>query len=141
LVDNGTVVIENIERHVTLRKPLASAIIEGAGEGGIPTTLATLCICIVFIPVFLLRGTAKYLFSPLSMSVIVSLIASLALSFTLVPVLFKFLMRNITAIHHGDGLHRSSNPLMRIHYGFNDRFERFRESYRNILAWSLSQPL
>ncbi|HMA52301.1 MAG TPA: efflux RND transporter permease subunit [Magnetospirillaceae bacterium] len=141
LVDNGTVVIENIERHVSLRKPLATAIIDGAGEVGIPTTLATLCICIVFIPVFLLQGTAKYLFSPLSLSVILSLIASLALSFTMVPVLFKFLMRNITAIHHGEGMHRSSNPLMKIHYGFIDRFERFREKYRSSLAWALSKPL
>ena len=53
--------------------------------------LATLAICIVFVPVFLLKGTAKYLFSPLSLSVIVSLLASLVLSFTLVPVLFNFL--------------------------------------------------
>ncbi|HMA52348.1 MAG TPA: efflux RND transporter permease subunit [Magnetospirillaceae bacterium] len=137
LVDNGTVVIENIERHLGLGKPLAPAIIDGAGEVGLPTTLATLCICIVFIPVFLLEGTAKYLFSPLSLSVILSLVASLALSFTLVPVLFKYLMRG-----HIHGEHqRSGHPLMKIHYGFIDRFERFREHYRNILAWSLSQPL
>jgi len=141
LVDNGTVVIENIERHVGLKKPLSQAIIEGAGEVGIPTTLATLCICIVFIPVFLLEGTAKYLFSPLSLSVILSLIASLGLSFTLVPVLFRFLMRRVTAIHHGEGLQRSNHPLMKIHYGFIDRFERFRENYRDILAWSLAKPL
>jgi multidrug efflux pump subunit AcrB len=141
LVDNGTVVIENIERHVSMKKSLASAIIEGAGEVGIPTTLATLCICIVFIPVFLLNGTAKYLFSPLSLSVICSLIASLGLSFTLVPVLFKFLMNKATAAHHGEGQPRSQHPLMRIHYGFNSRFEHFRERYRDILAWSLSQPL
>ena len=94
LVDNGTVVIENIERHVACGEPLETAIINGAGEVGIPTLLSTLCICIVFVPIFLLQGTAKYLFSPLSLSVCVSLIASLALSFTLVPVLFKYLMRS-----------------------------------------------
>jgi multidrug efflux pump subunit AcrB len=137
LVDNGTVVIENIERHVGMRKPITAAIIDGAGEVGIPTTLATLCICIVFIPVFLLQGTAKYLFSPLSLSVIVSLIASLGLSFTLVPVLFKFLMRGQVEAHgHGD----SRNPLMRVHYRFIGGFERFRENYRNILAYALSRP-
>ena len=65
----------------------------GAGEVGLPTFLSTLCICIVFVPVFLLQGTAKYLFSPLSLSVCISLLASLVLSFTLVPVLFKYLMR------------------------------------------------
>ena len=62
-----------------------------------PTLLSTISICIVFVPVFLLQGTAKYLFSPLSLSVCVSLIASLALSFTLVPVLFADLMRSTVA--------------------------------------------
>jgi multidrug efflux pump subunit AcrB len=93
LVDNGTVVIENIERHVAMREPLHHAIIAGASEVAVPTFLSTLCICIVFVPVFLLQGTAKYLFSPLSLSVIGALLASLALSFTLVPVLFSYLMR------------------------------------------------
>ncbi len=99
LVDNGTVVIENIERHAGLHDRLPDAIVYGAGEVGTPTLLSTLCICIVFVPVFLLQGTAKYLFSPLSLSVIVSLLASLALSFTMVPVLFLYLMR--TAAHGG----------------------------------------
>src|SRR6201994_4356849 len=93
LVDNGTVVIENIERHAGLHAGLHNAIVNGAGEVGVPTMLSTLCICMVFVPVFLLEGTAKYLFSPLSVSVIVSLLASLALSFTMVPVLFKYLMQ------------------------------------------------
>src|SRR5580693_3459605 len=94
LVDNGTVVIENIERHAGLHAKLSDAVVYGAGEVGVPTVLSTLCICIVFVPVFLLEGTAKYLFSPLSVSVIVSLLASLALSFTMVPVLFLYLMRS-----------------------------------------------
>ena len=99
LVDNGTVVIENIERHVHDGEPLEEAIIQGAGEVGVPTMLSTLCICIVFVPVFLLQGTAKYLFSPLSLSVCLSLIASLLLSFTLVPVLFTFLMSGSVGRH------------------------------------------
>src|SRR5262249_53140104 len=98
LVDNGTVVIENVERHVTLGEPLELAIMRGGGEFGLPTFLLTFCICIVFVPVFLLQGPAKYLFSPLSVSVCIALLASLALSFTLVPVLFKYLMRS-TAGH------------------------------------------
>ncbi len=100
LVDNGTVVIENIERHVGLGEPLEQAIIDGASEVAIPTLLATLCICIVFVPVFLLQGTAKYLFSPLSLSVCVSLLASLVLSFTMVPVLFMYLMRSQSSHGH-----------------------------------------
>ena len=135
LVDNGTVVIENIERHVGLREPLKTAIINGAGEVGVPTLLSTLCICIVFVPVFLLEGTAKYLFSPLSVSVIVSLLASLVLSFTMVPVLFNALMRN--AAHTAGSPH--PNFFMRIHLAFENGFQTFRESYRNALAWSLSE--
>ncbi len=99
LVDNATVVIENIERNVSLGKPLEQAILDGTAEVGLPTFLATLSISVVFVPVFLLTGTAKYLFSPLSLSVILSLGASLLLSFTLVPVLFKYLMRSQVAAH------------------------------------------
>ena len=101
LVDNGTVVIENIERHVHDGEPLTHAIVVGAGEVATPTVLSTICICIVFVPVFLLQGTAKYLFSPLSLSVCVSLVASLALSFTLVPVLFAALMRSSVGRRQG----------------------------------------
>jgi multidrug efflux pump subunit AcrB len=145
LVDNGTVVIENIERHVDLGEPLVEAIINGASEVAIPTVLATLCICIVFVPVFLLQGTAKYLFSPLSLSVCVSLLASLALSFTMVPVLFEYLMRSHTSQAHDEQAARppsrsGRNVFMAIHVGFNRGFERFRERYRAALAWTLSEP-
>src|SRR6202167_5378788 len=101
LVDNATVVIENIERHVGLGERVEQAILNGAAEVGIPTFLSTLSICVVFVPVFLLTGVAKYLFSPLSLSVIVELAASLVLSFTLVPVLFRALIR-APAQPHGD---------------------------------------
>jgi multidrug efflux pump subunit AcrB len=147
LVDNGTVVIENIERHVHLGEPLQEAIIGGAGEVGVPTLLATLCICIVFVPVFLLQGTAKYLFSPLSLAVCLSLIASLALSFTMVPVLFKYLMRGSARVPGVDTVHESpsqqarTNLFSAIHYGFDRGFVRFRERYRNTLAWTLAEPL
>jgi multidrug efflux pump subunit AcrB len=145
LVDNGTVVIENIERHLRMDKALETAIIGGAGEVGVPTVLSTLCICIVFIPVFLLQGTARYLFSPLSISVCVSLVASLALSFTLVPVLFKYLMRpsnaNIVARHGVAPGGKWKAPFTAIHYAFERGFNAFREIYRNSLAWALSQPI
>jgi multidrug efflux pump subunit AcrB len=147
LVDNGTVVIENIERHVAMNEPLHQSIVTGAGEVAIPTFLSTLCICIVFVPVFLLQGTAKYLFSPLSLSVIGALLASLALSFTMVPVMFNHLMRkSVNAFyaeskHRAVGEHRSpSNAFVRIQAAFERGFERFRESYRDTLAYTLSQP-
>src|ERR1700742_4412035 len=134
LVDNSTVVIENIERHAKDGASLQNAIIRGSGEVAIPTALSTLCICIVFVPVFLLQGTAKYLFSPLSLSVCVSLIASLALSFTLVPVLFAILMRSTAAARDAGSHHapRSRfNVFSAFHRGFERRFHAFRESYRN----------
>jgi multidrug efflux pump subunit AcrB len=145
LVDNGTVVIENIERHVHEGEPLEQAIIHGAGEVGIPTMLSTLCICIVFVPIFLLQGTAKYLFSPLSLSVCVSLIASLALSFTLVPVLFKYLMRSSVAPKRNTEWlstppRASRNPFSIIHQKFEHGFEAFRRTYRHSLVWVLSEP-
>jgi multidrug efflux pump subunit AcrB len=144
LVDNGTVVIENIERRVALREPLHQAIVRGANEVAVPTCLSTLCICIVFVPVFLLQGTAKYLFSPLSLAVIGALLASLALSFTMVPVLFSRLMRravtefDAAAPGHAGGP-RAGNFLVRFQAGFERGFETFREGYRNILAWAMSQ--
>jgi multidrug efflux pump subunit AcrB len=139
LVDNGTVVIENIERHAGLHERLHDAIIHGAGEVGVPTMLSTLCICIVFVPVFLLEGAAKYLFSPLSVSVIVALLASLVLSFTMVPVLFNALMANGShdVAAHGGGA--QPNLFVRVHLAFESGFQRFRESYRNVLAWCLSE--
>jgi multidrug efflux pump subunit AcrB len=147
LVDNGTVVIENIERHVAMQEPLHRSIVQGASEVAVPTFLSTLCICIVFVPVFLLQGTAKYLFSPLSLSVIGALLASLALSFTMVPVLFNHLMAGAVhryeeeATHRRPGEHgRSANPFIRLQRAFEAKFEAFREGYRNTLAWTLSQP-
>src|SRR5579883_576575 len=144
LVDNGTVVIENIERHVRLREPLVKAIVEGAGEVGAPTMLSTLCICIVFVPIFLLQGTAKYLFSPLSVSVCLALIASLALSFTLVPILFKYLMGAAVAAHDDEpasstpGRPPRLNPFSIIHRGFEAGFDGFRDAYRGSVTYAVA---
>ena len=146
LVDNGTVVIENIERHVAMREGLHQAIVTGASEVAVPTFLSTLCICIVFVPVFLLEGTAKYLFSPLSLSVIGALLASLALSFTMVPVLFNHLMRRAVREFDVESSRSMKQPpaqhknrFVRFQAGFERGFEIFRESYRNTLSWTLSQ--
>ncbi len=147
LVDNGTVVIENIERNVGLGKPLEEAILQGTAEVGVPTLLATLSISLVFVPVFLLTGTAKYLFSPLSLSVIISLISSLALSFTLVPLLFKYLMRSQA---HGAGEHkpeeqetqaRRFNPFGFIHRSFEYGFVVLRVVHGNALSWMIDHRL
>ncbi len=147
LVDNATVVIENIERHVGLGDDIETAILSGTSEVAIPTFLATLSISVVFVPVFLLTGTAKYLFSPLSLSVIISLAASLVLSFTLVPILFKYLMASQVQAHGGghgaghDAAPRRMSIFGRIHHGFEAGFERFREVHRNALSWTVTRPV
>jgi multidrug efflux pump subunit AcrB len=146
LVDNATVVIENIERHVGLGEEIVDAILTGTSEVALPTFLATLSISVVFVPVFLLTGTAKYLFSPLSLSVIISLAASLVLSFTLVPILFKYLMASQVQAHNGHGAAaaaapRRMNVLGWIHHGFEAGFEGFREIHRNALSWTVTRPL
>ena len=144
LVDNSTVVIENIERHVHEGDPLTQAIIVGSGEVAVPTVLSTICICIVFVPVFMLQGTAKYLFSPLSLSVCISLVASLALSFTLVPLLFAVLMRS-SVEGHAKPAHRTAprrwpfNMFGAIHHGFETGFNRLRDGYRNSVAFCVSR--
>lgn len=143
LVDNGTVVIENIERHLGEGEPLTEAIVLGCGEVGIPTVLSTLSISIVFVPVFMLQGTAKYLFSPMSLSVILSLTVSLILSFTLVPVLFEFLMRSSVTQHQHEqndepSLRKKRNPFSAFHQGFESAFGRFREAYRDSVAFCVA---
>ena len=149
LVDNATVVIENVERHVGLGEDIETAILSGTSEVAVPTFLATLSISVVFVPVFLLTGTAKYLFSPLSLSVIISLSASLVLSFTLVPILFKYLMASQVHATHGAPAAPQSpgarpprlNPFSYIHHTFEQGFERFREIHRNTLSWTVERPL
>jgi multidrug efflux pump subunit AcrB len=146
LVDNSTVVIENIERHIKEGDKLRTAIVTGSGEVAIPTVLSTLCICIVFVPVFLLQGTAKYLFSPLSLSVCLSLIASLLLSFTLVPVLFTFLMRSTLEHHDGHLAHETAphsrlNVFSLVHHKFESSFNSLREGYRNVVAFCVGRGI
>jgi len=147
LVDNATVVIENIERNLGLGKDLIPAIEEGSAEIMRPTLVSTLAICVVFVPVFLLQGVSKYLFSPMSLSVIVSLLASFILSFTLVPVLFKYLMRPYLQKHgHRPGAHDIQrriirNPFAAVHYLFEGLFNAFRNTYRNYLALAVNRPL
>ena len=146
LVDNATVVIENIERNLGLGKHLVPAIEEGSAEILGPTLVSTIAICIVFVPVFLLEGVAKYLFSPMSLSVILALLASFLLSFTLVPVLFKYLMRGYLQKHgHRPGAHdvirrQRYNPILFAHEIFNGGFNAFRNAYRNYVSWAAAHP-
>ena len=92
LVDNATVTVENIHRNQSLGKPLTVAILDGSNEVIQPLTVATLAICVVFFPVLLLTGPARFLFIPLAITVVLAMLASYILSFTVVPALARYLL-------------------------------------------------
>jgi multidrug efflux pump subunit AcrB len=139
LVDDATVAIENIHRNIGLRKPLVTAIIDGAGQIAIPTFVATIAICIVFVPVLLLTGTARYLFTPLAMAVVFAMLASYLLSRTLVPTMVAFLLRSEVGLYRigGEEAHASNNVFWRVHHRFNQVFESLRYRYVGLLDWCL----
>src|SRR6266705_1930234 len=94
LVDDATVTIENVERHLTAGESLENGIMIGAGEIALPALVSTTCICIVFVPMFFLSGVARYLFAPLAEAVVFAVLASYALSRTLVPTLVMWFERS-----------------------------------------------
>ena len=128
LVDDATVTLENIERHQHMGKGLYEAIMDGAGEIAVPTFVSTLCICIVFVPMFFLGGVAKYLFVPLAEAVIFAMLASYLLSRTLVPTMAYLLFRRATS----QGL--IDRAIYALHVSFNNRFEKFRTAYVLLLS-------
>jgi multidrug efflux pump subunit AcrB len=144
LVDDATVTIENIDRQFEEGKSLHDGILDGAAQIAVPAFVSTLCICIVFVPIFFLTGTAKYLFTPLAEAVIFAMIASYILSRTLVPTLA---MHWLGSDHVGHQEKHALNPpkrrnlIMRMfgvfYQRFNERFEKFREGYRDLLAFCL----
>jgi len=129
LVDDATVTIENMERYLEERRPLREAILNGASQIAVPALVSTLCICIVFVPMFLLQGVARYLFMPLAEAVVFAMLASYFLSRTLVPTMAMYLLR---AKPHGAA--RSRNPLAVFQRGFERGFEGTRHAYRDLLT-------
>ncbi|MFO1320930.1 MAG: efflux RND transporter permease subunit [Burkholderiales bacterium] len=131
LVDDATVAIENISQHIEMGKPLDRAILDGAQQIAVPTFVSTLAICIVFVPMFLLTGVARYLFVPLAEAVVFAMLASYVFSRTLVPTLAKYLLRD------GEGHARamqSRNPFTRFHLAFERGFSRLRDGYHGTVA-------
>jgi len=128
LVDDATVTIENIERHLHMGTELHEAILEGAGEIAVPALVSTLCICIVFVPMFFLTGVARFLFVPLAEAVVFAMLASYILSRTLVPTMAMLLMSHA---------HKPSGPpnlFMRLYHRFDRGFEKMRATYIVILS-------
>ena len=128
LVDDATVTIENIERYLEEDLPLETAILEGAAQIAVPALVSTLAICIVFLPMFLLTGVARYLFVPLAEAVVFAMIASYVLSRTLVPTMAMYLLRK-----HEHG-RVTRNPFARFQAGFERSFESARRWYAQLLT-------
>src|SRR5579864_768688 len=142
LVDDATVEIENIERNIAMGKPLRQAILDGAQQIAVPAFVSTLCICIVFVPMFFLTGVARYLFVPLAEAVVFAMLASYLLSRTLIPTLVMYLLRKYADEHAAqqsqeqrDG--KSRGFFERFGQGFQNGFERLRNSYAEALKLCL----
>jgi CzcA family heavy metal efflux pump len=135
LVDDATVAIENIERNLAQGKETVRAILDGSQEIAIPALVSTLCICIVFVPMFFLTGVAKFLFVPLAESVVFAMLASYVLSRTLVPTMAMYLLKN----HHGEEYATGNDIFSRAQRRFAQGFDRMRRGYRASLTFCLDR--
>jgi CzcA family heavy metal efflux pump len=132
LVDDATVEIENIERNLAMGKEMKQAILDGAQQIAVPALVSTLCICIVFVPMFFLTGVAKFLFVPLAEAVSFAMLASYLLSRTLIPTMVMFIMRG-----HEHRAAETKNPFVRFQRKFERGFENFRGGYQQLLETTL----
>jgi multidrug efflux pump subunit AcrB len=145
LVDDATVEIENVHRNMAMKKPLLRAILDGAQQIAVPAFVATLCICIVFIPVVFISGAARSLFTPLGMAVVFAMMTSYFLSRTLVPTMVHYLLSSEVDLYGGEaekgatksGGRTQDGIIWRIHERFNVHFERLRHAYGGYLDWAL----
>jgi CzcA family heavy metal efflux pump len=133
LVDDATVTIENIDTHLEAGADVETAILRGAEQIAVPALVSTLAICIVFVPMFLLPGIAKFLFVPLAEAVVFAMLASYVLSRTLVPTLAMYWLKPHAAGHATV----AQGIWARLEAGFQQRFERIREQYRGLLEAAL----
>jgi CzcA family heavy metal efflux pump len=136
LVDDATVEIENVHRQMGMGKPLRRAILDGAAQIATPALVATLSICIVFLPVFFLTGPAAYLFAPMATSVVFAMLASYFLSRTLVPTMVLYLLPKEMPLYQDEHA-TGGGPIWRVHQRFERVFEWFRGHYRGLLETAL----
>jgi multidrug efflux pump subunit AcrB len=136
LVDDATVELENVHRNMAMKKPIVQAILDGAQQIAVPAFVATLCICIVFIPVVFISGAARSLFTPLGMAVVFAMMTSYLLSRTLVPTMVHYLLGAEVDLYTGGGGGRR-DIVWRVHERFNAHFERLRRVYGGLLDWAL----
>jgi multidrug efflux pump subunit AcrB len=136
LVDDATVEIENINRNLEEGKAIEQAILDGAAQIAVPALVATISICIVFVPMFFLTGVARYLFVPLAEAVVFAMLASYLLSRTVVPTMAKYLLKEFDEKEHHEK-QKSRNPAVRFQILFEHYFEKFRLGYRGMLAFCI----
>lgn len=136
LVDDATVAIENINWHLEQGKEVEPAILDGAQQIAVPALVSTLCICIVFVPMFFLSGVAKFLFVPLAEAVVFAMLASYILSRTLVPTLAKYWLKAHQGLHEQEGV-SNPNMLLRLQLRFEHGFNSLRSRYRGALQSAL----
>ncbi|MEM5389994.1 efflux RND transporter permease subunit [Paraburkholderia phymatum] len=136
LVDDATVAIENITHHLEKGEPLHDAILNGSGEIAVPTFVSTLAICIVFVPMFLLSGVARYLFVPMAEAVVFAMCASYFFSRTLIPTLAMYLMR--APSKNGNAVRGRLAIFARFQARFEHRFEALRNGYRRVLQRAIA---
>src|SRR5271167_1863096 len=137
LVDDATVEIENINRNLAMGKETVQAILDGAQQIAVPAFVSTLCICIVFLPMFFLSGVAKYLFVPLAEAVIFAMLASYMWSRTIVPTLAMYLLSSADEYKPEEHVGEKQGFFRRYQQKFEHGFERFREGYRHALNGAL----
>jgi multidrug efflux pump subunit AcrB len=135
LVDDATVEIENVHRNMAQRKPIIRAILDGAAEIATPAFVSTICICIVFVPVVFISGSARSLFVPLAMAVVFAMLTSYFLSRTLVPTMMRYLLRH--EHEHDDAHGRPRSLVARFLASFERGFVRLRDAYGSWLGWAL----
>jgi CzcA family heavy metal efflux pump len=140
LVDDATVEIENINRNLAMGKETVQAILDGAQQIAVPAFVSTLCICIVFIPMFFLSGVAKFLFVPLAEAVSFAMLASYMWSRTIVPTLAMYLLSSEDEYHAEEHIGEKMGLFRRYQQGFERNFEKFREGYREALGAALRAP-
>jgi multidrug efflux pump subunit AcrB len=140
LVDDATVEIENIHRNMAEGGDMHHCILQGAAQIAVPAFVSTLCICIVFVPIFFLAGTAKYLFVPLAEAVVFAMLASYLLSRTVVPTFAKYLLPPELDRHRSHEPATAKTIFGRISQGFESNFSKFREGYRDLLSICLRHP-
>jgi len=140
LVDDATVEIENINRNLAMGKETVQAILDGAQQIAVPAFVSTLCICIVFIPMFFLSGVAKFLFVPLAEAVSFAMLASYMWSRTIVPTLAMYLLSSEDEYQAEEHAGEKMGFFRRYQQGFERSFEKFREGYRRALGVALHSP-